>query len=194
MQAKRSKAERKEQEMRKMKKATAVILCLTVMAVSLVACGDSKDNSTSAPDAPAATEAAPVTTEASASVTIASTETWGDYTVGIPEGWTFRKGYALNEDDTTCCSVKKSDFSKFDFNMESEDMYMKKYDQNKATYTQDQKDVSGKYGDIDWTGFEYSNGFELYGKANGKPVRVSCSGFKFDSPETKAVLESLKIK
>ncbi len=180
--------------MRKMKKATAVILCLTVMAVSLVACGDSKDNSTSAPDAPAATEAAPVTTEASASVTIASTETWGDYTVGIPEGWTFRKGYALNEDDTTCCSVKKSDFSKFDFNMESEDMYMKKYDQNKATYTQDQKDVSGKYGDIDWTGFEYSNGFELYGKANGKPVRVSCSGFKFDSPETKAVLESLKIK
>ena len=74
-------------------------------------------------------------------------------------------------------------------------MSKKKYEQNKATYTQDQKDVSGKYGDIDWTGFEYSNGFELYGKsANGKPVRVSCSGFKFDSAETKAVLDALVIK
>lgn len=181
--------------MRKFKKAAAIALCLTVMASSLVACGGSNDNSTSAPDAQVATEVAPVTTEASATITIASTETWGDYTVGIPEGWTFRKGYALNEDDTTCCSVKKSDFSYFNFNMETEDMYMKKYDQNKATYTQDQKDCSGKVGDIDWTGFEYSNGFELYGKSSsGKPVRVSCSGFKFDSPETKAVLESLKIK
>ena len=184
--------------MRKMKKAAAIVLCLTIMAGTLAACGGSKDNSTSAPAATeaaqGATEAAPVTTEASASITIASTETWGDYTVGIPEGWTFRKGYALNEDDTTCCSVKKSDFSKFDFNMESEDMYMKKYNQNKSTYTQDQKDCSGKIGDIDWTGFEYSNGFELYGTSNGKPVRVSCSGFRFDSPETKAVLESLKIK
>lgn len=180
--------------MRKMKKAAAVALCLTVMAGTLAACGDSKDNSTSAPAAQVATEAAPATTEAPAGITIASTETWGDFTVGIPEGWTFRKGYALNEEDTTCCSVKKSDLYKFDFNMEGEDMYMKKYNQNKTFYTQDQKDISGKIGDIEWTGFSYSNGYELYGMSNGKPVRVSCSGFKFDGPETKAVLESLKIK
>ena len=78
--------------------------------------------------------------------------------------------------------------------MEKEDVSKNQYEYNKKTYTNEQKDVSGKYGDIEWTGFSYSNGYELYGMSNGKPVRVSCSGFKFDGPETKAVLESLKIK
>ncbi len=177
-----------------MKKKLAVILAAAFMCVGLVACGSNSSNTEATPATDAAQTVTEAATTAPAAITIASTETWGDYTVGIPEGWTFKKGYALNEDDTTCCSVRKSDFSKFDFNMEKEDMYMKKYEQNKATYTQDQKDVSGKIGTVDWTGFEYSNGFELYGKANGKPVRVSCSGFKFDSPETKAVLEALVIK
>ena len=181
-----------------MKKKLAIVIAAACMCVSMVACGSS-NTSTSAPaasgdPAPATSAATEAATEA-ANVKIASTENWGDFSVGIPDGWTFKTGYALNEEDTTCCSVRKSDFSKFDFNMESEDMSKKKYEQNKATYTQDQKDVSGKYGDIDWTGFEYSNGFELYGKsANGKPVRVSCSGFKFDSAETKAVLDALVIK
>ena len=181
-----------------MKKKLAVILAAAFMCVGLVACGSNSSNTEATP-----TDAAQTVTEAAttapAAITIASTETWGDYTVGIPEGWTFKKGYALNEDDTTCCSVRKSDFSKFDFNMEKEDMYMKKYEQNKATYTNEQTDVSGKIGDIDWTGFQYSDGmggygFELYALANGKPVRVSCCGFKFDSTEAKAILESLKIK
>lgn len=35
---------------------------------------------------------------------------------------------------------------------------------------------------------------ELYALVNGKPVRVSSCGFKFDSAEAKTVLESLKIK
>lgn len=181
-----------------MKKQIAIALAAVCMCASLVACGGSSESTTSAPatDAPVATEAE---TTAPASVTIASTETWGDYTVGIPEGWTFRKGYALDETDTTCCSVKKSDFSYFDFNMEKEETMKNKYNYNKNTYTNEQTDVSGKIGDIDWTGFQYSDGwggygFELYATANGKPVRVSCAGFKFDSAEAKAVLESLKIK
>ena len=83
--------------------------------------------------------------------------------------------------------------------MEKENIYLQKYEQNKATYTNEQTDVSGKYGDIEWTGFQYSDGaggfgFELHAKVNGKPVRVSSAGFKFDSQEAKAVLETLKIK
>lgn len=184
-----------------MKKKLFVVLAGITVCASLAACGGSSDTTTSAPapDAPAASETVTEEAPAAASVTIASTETWGDFTVGVPEGWKFRKGDSLDETDTHYCSVKKSDFSYFDFKMEKEEIYKQKYDQNKATYTNEQVDVSGKFGDIDWTGFQYSDGwggygFELYATANGKPVRVSCAGFKFDSPETKAVLESLKIK
>ncbi len=183
-----------------MKKRVLSAVLVLCMGACLVACGDSKSDNTGATEAAtSAVTEAPATEAAPAGLTIASTETWGDYTVGIPEGWTFRKGDAFSDTDTTCCSVKKSDFSYISFTMEKEDLYMKKYEQNKATYTNEQVDVSGKYGDIDWTGFQYSDGwggygFELYAKANNKPVRVSCAGFKFDSAEAKAVLESLKIK
>ena len=83
--------------------------------------------------------------------------------------------------------------------MEKEDVSKNQYEYNKKTYTNEQKDVSGKYGDIEWTGFDYSDGFggygfEAYATANGKPVRVSCCGYKFGSEEAKAVLETLKIK
>ncbi|MBR0146658.1 MAG: hypothetical protein IJM25_08375 [Eubacterium sp.] len=185
-----------------MKKKITLVLAAVCVCASLTACGGSSD-STSAPG----TEAAPATetvTEAATSapasgITIASTETWGDITVGIPDGWKFRKGDAFDENDTRYCSVKKSDFSYFDIKMETEDVMKKQYEYNKNTYTNEQIDVSGKVGEIDWTGFQYSDGwggygFELYATASGKPVRVSGCGFKFDSPEAKAVLESLKIK
>ena len=184
--------------MKKTFKKMTVVLGLTLVAGAFTACGGSSTATTQA--SAVNTEAATVATEApAAGATIASTETWGDYTVGVPEGWEFKKGYSLNENDTTCCSVKKSSFKYFDFNMEKENIYMQKYEQNKATYTNEQTDVSGKYGDIEWTGFQYSDGaggygFELYATANGKPVRVSSAGFKFDSAEAKAVLETLKIK
>ena len=73
-----------------------------------------------------------------------------------------------------------------------------KYDYNKKTYTQDQKDLPAtKVGDIEWNGFEYggdfNKGFELYATVNGKNIRVSSCGFKFDSPEAKAILGSIKL-
>ena len=73
------------------------------------------------------------------------------------------------------------------------------YNYNKSTYTNEQEDVSGKYGDIEWTGFQYSDGwggygFELIATVNEKPVRVSSAGFKFDSEEAKTILNSLSVK
>ena len=184
--------------MKKMIKRCSAAMLVTLMCAALTACGG--DSNTTGANTQAETSAVTeAETQAPAGVTIASTETWGDYTVGVPEGWTFKKGDTFDENDTRYCSVKKSSFSYFDFKMEKEEIYMQKYEQNKATYTNEQTDVSGKIGDIDWTGFQYSDGmggygFELYALANGKPVRVSCCGFKFDSTEAKAILESLKIK
>ena len=189
--------------MKKTLKKVTVVLCLGVITSVMVACGGKTEGTTAAPGGESATTAAPSTEAApateAAAVNLASTETWGDYTVGVPEGWKFRKGDVFDEADTRYCSVKKSDFSFFDFKMEKEDTAKQQYEYNKKTYTQEQKDVSGKYGEIDWTGFQYSDGaggygFELMATVNGKPVRVSCSGFAFDSAEAKAVLGSLVIK
>lgn len=186
-----------------MKKFLMIILLVLCAGVCLVACGDDDDDDSSSSkkkkkaDADVTEEVTP--TPDAETITIASTETWGDYTVGIPAEWTFRKGDAFDEEDTRYCSVKKSDFKYFDFKMETEDLAKQHYDYNKNTYTNEQEDVSGTYGDIEWTGFQYSDGwggygFELIATVNGKSVRVSSCGFKFDSEEAKAVLGSLVIK
>jgi len=143
--------------------------------------------------------AADNSTESDFTMDGAEVKEWGDYTVSVPKDWTFREGDALDETDTRYCSVKKSELSYIDFIMdEKEDAIMNKYNYNKETYTNEQKDVSGTYGDIAWTGFEYGDGFgghgcELYASVGKKFVRIAAT-FGFDSPELKGVLESLKIK
>ncbi|MBP5353537.1 MAG: hypothetical protein J6Y67_00195 [Lachnospiraceae bacterium] len=198
-----------------MKKILILLLSLCLCAC-LAACGDDEDEregkkndadvkdkatATVAPtEEPTPTEAPdiPTPTEAPA-LAIATTEVWGDFTVGIPEGWTFRKGDVFDDNDTRYCSVKKSDFSFFDFKMESENIATQQYNYNKNNYTNEQVDITCTYAGIEWTGFQYSDGwggygFELITTVNDKPVRVSCCGFRYDSEAAVLVLESLSIK
>ncbi len=177
---------------------------MLVLSVCLMACGSDKEEEKKDSKEDKATEKNDETvteehTPEEEKLTIASTETWGDITVGIPADWTLKKGDTFDENDTRYCSVKKSDFKYFDLKMEDEQMANNHYNYNKSTYTNEQEDVSGKYGDIEWTGFQYSDGwggygFELIATVNEKPVRVSSAGFKFDSEEAKLVLGSLVIK
>ncbi|NLT10390.1 MAG: hypothetical protein GXY08_12980, partial [Ruminococcus sp.] len=125
-------------------------------------------------------------------------QTWGVFTLMVPDGWTLKGGDFLDENDPELCSVKKSDFSYFDIKSEKEDVQQKQYEYNKNTYTNEQKDIPATtLGDIEWNGFQYGNdfggGFELYGQSNGRFLRVSCAGFSFDSPEAQAILGSLKV-
>ncbi len=189
-----------------MLKKVLVGLVMLVLGVCLMACGSDKEEDKadkSNKDDKAAEKSDETVTEESTpeeeKLAIASTETWGDFTVGIPTDWTFRKGDTFDENDTRYCSVKKSDFKYFDLKMEEEQVANNQYNYNKNTYTNEQEDVSGKYGDIEWTGFQYSDGwggygFELIATVNEKPVRVSSCGFKFDSEEAQLVLNSLVIK
>ncbi len=176
------------------KRFMLAVISASLLAVGLASCGDSSSQA----DDPAVKTSSNAVEESSSKKEIqGDTKTWGIYSVMVPQGWELRGGYALDDNDVNYCSVKKSDFTYFDFKSESDDLMKQQYDYNKKTYTMEQKDVSGKYGDIEWTGFEYggelNKGFELYGKAGSKNVRVSCAGFTFDSEETKAVLSSLKI-
>ena len=186
-----------------MKNKILTILAVMSLAVCMAACSsgessDKKDSKKSGKDTEEVTEATTEETTEDVSLAIGSTETWGDYTVGIPEGWTFRKGDFFDEEDTRYCSVKKSDFSYFDFKMEDDNVAQQQYKYNKDTYTNEQEDVSGTFGDISWEGFQYSDGwggygFELIASVNGKNIRVSSCGFRFDSAETALVLGSLVI-
>jgi ketol-acid reductoisomerase len=114
--------------------------------LGMTACGDSssksEDNST-------ASSAAVSSSETENKEITGKTETWGVFTVLVPDGWTLRKGDALDENDQTVCSVKKSDFSYFDLKSEKDDVMKQKYDYNKKTYTNGQKDLPAtKVGDI----------------------------------------------
>ena len=181
---------------------TAALLLAASMTLALASCGGSDSSSksdtgtvsTSGSD----TSAAAGDAAGDSKAVSGSAETFGVFTVLVPEGWTFKHGDALDENDPNYASVKKSDFSYFDLKCEKEDVQKQQYEYNKKTYTANQKDIPATtYAGIEWNGFEYGNeispGFEIYAQSNGKFLRVSSAGFKFDSPETKAVLESLKI-
>lgn len=180
-----------------------------VLAFGLTACGEDKKEDTTkttTEDAGTTTDETTTgtgddqqTTSEAVDMSKATEQKWGDFTISVPEGWEFRKGDALDDNYTGACSVKKSTFSYFDLKSEkTEENMMNQYNYNKQTYTNEQSDVSGKIGDIDWTGFQYSDGFggygfELYAKTGGKFIRVSSAGFKFDDPTTTAVLGTLKV-
>ena len=181
-----------------MKKKTIACLALaTAMCAGLTACGGKDKETTTA----AATEAAvESTTEAATEAPAAAeTKTWGDFTIDVPGGYEFKGGDVFDENDTRYFSVKKNSFAYFDFKSEdSEQNMMNQYDYNKKTYTNEQTDVKGSFAGIDWTGFQYSDGFggygfELYATSNDHFLRVSSAGFKFDDEVTKSVLESLKV-
>ena len=190
-----------------MKKLLMLVLVLC-LCVCLAACDDDYDDDDDDDEDDKRTEASTPTPEElveNATPTpeggpeIASMETWGDFTVGVPVGWTFRKGDAFDEDDTRYCSVKMSDFKYFDFKLESDELATQHYLYNKETYTNEQKIVSGTFGDISWDGFQYSDGWGGYGFElittldDGRRARVSSCGFQINSDEVALVLSTLRI-
>jgi hypothetical protein len=177
--------------MKHTKTVLAALLALS-MTAGMTACGSNDSNSTAESSAAASSAADEKIT--------GETKESGDWSVMVPEGWKFKIGNAVSEGDTSIFAVEKSSFSGFTFNTyTAEKDMMSPYDYNKKTYTSEQKDLATtKYGDYEWIGFEYggdlNKGFEAYSTSNGKFIRVSSTGFAFDSPTAKAVLESLKSK
>ena len=127
----------------------------------------------------------------------AETRACGEFSVEVPAGWEFEQGDFFDENDTRYFSVKKSMFSYFDFSADGEENIKQQYDYNKNTYTNEQEGKKGTFGDVEWVGFQYSDGYggygiEAYATIDGVMIRVSSAGFKFDAAETKAVLSSVK--
>ena len=76
-------------------KAASIILASSLM-LGMTACGDSSKSE----DTGAASSAAASSASEDKEIT-GKTETWGVFTVLVPDGWTLRKGDALDENDQT---------------------------------------------------------------------------------------------
>lgn len=104
-----------------------------------------------------------------------------------------------NEENPHFVSVKRSDFSYFDFhNFTDESEMTKDYEYVKKTYTHEQSDVSATYNGIEWNGFQYGDGFggyafEVYTIIGSNYLRVSSAGFAFDNDIAAAVLGSVTM-
>ena len=180
------------------KKSIAAAALALSMCACLCACGgkdDNKGDNGSTTTTAAAVETTEEVTEAPAAA--AETKTAGEWSVDVPAEWEFKIGDVFDENDTRYFSVKKSTFSYFDFSADGEESIKKNYDYNKNTYTNEQTDFKQTFGDAEWTGFQYSDGFggygiEAYATIDGVMIRVASAGFKYDSEEAKTVLSSVK--
>ena len=95
-------------------KAASIILASSLM-LGMTACGDSSksdDNGTAS--------SAAASSKAEDKEITGKTETWGVFTVLVPDGWELKKGHTLDEKDPNYCTVKKSSFTYFELKSEKE--------------------------------------------------------------------------
>ena len=179
-----------------MKKLLIFALIALMISACLTACGgdpkpaDPVDTVDTQDTEPAGTD----TEEQALSLTLTLA---GDWTVAVPEGFELQIGDFFDENDTRYFSVKKSSFSTFDFSADGEESIMRNYEYNKNTYTNEQVDFKETYGENEWTGFQYSDGwggygFEAYATIGGQLIRVASVGFRYDSEIARVVLDSVK--
>ena len=179
-------------------KLLALMLALILTLALFTACGKDETKDTNPAPAPGNETNAPATEAPAAPAQVGGeTKEYNGYAVLIPEGFALKEPGEFSSYDF---SVRKSDFSYFNFNTEQDDeLAMHHYNYNKNTYTNEQKDVEATYGANTWTGFQYSDGwggygFEAYTTLDNHVVRVSSAGFQFDSEQAQAVLASLAKK
>lgn len=183
--------------MKKMMKLLSALLAL-LMIFALCACGGG-DDTDDLWDSDVSDETLDMDAGAEDKEITGEKQGHGDYAaILVPEDFSFVLD-SWDETNPHYVEVKRSDFAYFDFtSSEDESTIQKDYEYNKKTYTNEQTDVSATCNGIEWTGFQYGDGFggygfEAYTKIGSFHVRVSSAGFKFDDPIAQAVLGSVEM-
>ena len=126
------------------------------------------------------------------------TQTWGRFTLLVPENMNLKGGNILNENDPTVVTVKENDndFHYVMFNLYDEDTCKSSVEGTKSANDGSQEftmDVNG----VTWKGVSYeyfsSPGFQMYGQVDGQYVLCGGFYFSYDSEIVKAILGSLKV-
>lgn len=127
------------------------------------------------------------------------TEGFGDFeSILVPQSFTLKRD-SWNEDNPHYASVVNTDsdwiYIKFN-NFTDEDEMNEDYEYDKENCSEEMTDVSANYGGIEWTGFQYDDGygnigFEAYAVIGGNYLRVSSASLTFDDGIVQAVLGSV---
>ena len=126
-------------------------------------------------------------------------QTWDVFNIMFPEDFDFYGGTTDDQYDIRYFTLKRDDTSYYMFYAEdSKKPITEQFEKDRDSFSTNQINIEGKYGQINWKGFEYTNDqdkqcFEMYAKSNGKHILVRGVGFSFDAPETVGILGALKL-
>ena len=168
-----------------MKKLFALVLSV-ILVVALVGCGGSSAK-----------------TKGEAKMK-GTTETWGEISVFVPDGFEFHGGNITGVDDTDekQCYMKKDPQSMYDYIwiVVKDDEASAKSNVETTKDVNKAEDVTVKADNGEWTGCHYV--YEsykgsvdcgaIYATVDGKTIQVNFAGYAPESKEMKAVLSSLK--
>lgn len=183
-----------------MKKYPLLLLALLMMIMGLAACGQGNDGGDPTDSTPSGDSTSVTDSGDNANNDVAGTlQGYGDFAaLLIPEKFELVPD-TLVEGNPHFVSVKKSDFTYFDFRNYTDEAEMTRdYESVKKTYTYEQTPVSATWQGIAWEGFQYGDGFggyafEVYTVLGTNYLRVSSAGLAFDHETVKAVLGSVTM-
>lgn len=163
-------------------KALCIALTVIMAAFMFAACGGSGEGGDNGGDAKEVK---------------GETQTWGRYTILVPEKMELVGGNILDPEDPTIVTVKDSD-SSLHYVMCT--IYSEESCKNSVEGTKtgnNGEDVTMDINGVTWTGVKYtwsgSDGFSMYAQVDGEWVLASGFFHAYDSEITKAILGSIKV-
>ena len=191
-------------------KVLALILALVLAIGVLAACGDKKsddDKTTSGSKDTKDAEKVDGTKEATDTEPAETndteikgeTETWGRYTVFVPEGYALKGGDAFDENNEKSFNLNGDEgfFNYFMFNLYNEDSAKMSVETTKES-NEGAEDVEIEFGGVKWIGVAYESMdipcFSMYADfGNDEFVLVSGASNAYDSDLVNAVLSSIVV-
>ena len=126
------------------------------------------------------------------------TQTWGNITLAVPEGYELHGGSMLDEKDPNGLFLQMTGQATnyFSINVvDNDDIAENSIETTRDVNSAD--DASVTVGSTEWKGVAYNSSgvdcFHMYGKVGGKTVLVMCAGNSYQSDVAKGVLESITI-
>ncbi len=171
--------------MKKFLKIIALVMMLTLVVTVFASCGDKKEGSDEG------------ASEASAK---GETQTWGNITIFVPEGYTLNGGDMFDSENPDKLTLNKEG-SSYDYVMISanftEDNAVSSIDTTKEM-NEGSEDVEITAGANTWKGVAYNASgvdcISLYAKIGEGYVVLSSAGMSKDDATFKTVLESINVK
>ena len=125
------------------------------------------------------------------------TQTWGRFTLLLPEGMILKGGNMFDENDPSIVTIKdaENELHYLMFNLYDEDTCKSSLESTKSA--NGGEDFTMEANGVTWTGVFYNTfsyeGFQMYGEVDGQYVLVGGYYYGHEHEITKAVVSSLKV-